>query len=82
VGDIIADSRATSSGIRIPGRLLEEIGYRNVQGHRVLPLDKCEDLISWLERTFADDLNMVSGRPFQFDRSSARFSVKSNSIFC
>jgi len=66
----------------VPARLLEEIGYRNVHGHRVFPLDRCEDLISWLESTFADDLNMVSGRPFQFDRSSARFSVKSNSILC
>lgn len=64
----------------VPPSLLSTIGYRNIRNHRVFPIQECAALIRWLENNFPGDRNLIAGKPFQFDRSGARFSSKLNTI--
>lgn len=69
-----------SSAPSIPEELLSELGFVNSIGHRVYEVTKCERLLNWLIASFAGQLNHVSGDPFQFKQSSARYSVKTDRI--
>ena len=64
----------------VPHAYLEAIGFRNAIGHRVYPLQRCEDLIGWLEAMYASELNCVSALPFQFLQSAARYSAGDDRI--
>lgn len=64
----------------IPPDLLEAIAYKNVRSHRRFPLAAVMPVINWLETTFSDLLNRVSGRPFDFAHSAHRYSVADNRI--
>ena len=58
----------------VPKRILEDIGYTNLRGHRVFMEDECLDLLNWLMTTQASNLNRVVDDPFQFHQSAARYS--------
>ena len=64
----------------VPSECLTSIGYRNARKHRVFTADRCTALISWIEREHGRCLGLVSGRPFQFERSGARYSAKADAI--
>jgi hypothetical protein len=64
----------------IPVSLLREIGFTNGIGHRVYPLGTCSKILSWLERRFSHCLNQVVNDPFDFNRSNARYSVKTDKV--
>lgn len=64
----------------IPSQLLDSMGYRNGRGYRVFEIEKCADLIDWLETSYRRSLNVVTADPFDFDRSEKRYSVKGNKI--
>lgn len=66
--------------VQIPKRILNKIQYKNGIGHRVYPFEKCSDLITWIEYNFQDSLNKVMSKPFDFDKSNARYSVGNNKI--
>lgn len=64
----------------IPPRYLEQIGYQNQIGHRVFPLNQAARLVNWLEKRFGSELNQILGLPFDFDKTDAHYSVKTNKI--
>jgi hypothetical protein len=63
-----------------PAGLLSALPYQNGRGHRFYPLDRCADLIRWLESDFRSALNLVTALPFQFRQSAARYSAGSDRI--
>ncbi|MBO0952898.1 Nmad2 family putative nucleotide modification protein [Fibrella forsythiae] len=67
-----------SSAPEIPSYILSDLGYKNNQGHRIFSLDKASRLVDWLEHNFTDCLNIVLSDPFNFDKSAAHYSVKTN----
>ena len=69
-----------SSAPTVPPDYLTAIGFRNSIGHRVYQLERCADLIRWLETNFSRDLNTIIGLPFQFRQSAARYSVRDDRI--
>jgi hypothetical protein len=62
----------------VPEDLLSKIGYQNARHHRAYDPAECADLLDWLSRTFANEFNKVSGDPFQFKQSGARYSLKTD----
>lgn len=64
----------------VPAGILEGIGYVNGRSHRVYPLHHCHRLLDWLQKDFAHHLNEVLGDPFNFDQSSARYSVETDRV--
>ena len=65
---------------KVPSEILTQIGFANSVGHRVYRNGQCQRFIVWLSQTFGDKLNRVSGDPFQFKQSGARYSVKTDRI--
>ncbi len=70
-----------SSAPIIPTEILEGLNYRNNQGHRLFPLHIASELVDWLERDYCELLNKVLADPFNFDRSEAHYSVKTNRMY-
>jgi hypothetical protein len=64
----------------IPPAYLSAIGFQNTIGHRVYGLERCADLLRWLETSFSSELNTVVALPFQFRESAARYSVHDDRI--
>ena len=64
----------------IPKNILSEIGFYNKIGHRVYELNEAYNLVNWITQVYANDLNMVLGDPFNFDKSDAHYSVNTNKI--
>lgn len=64
----------------IPSALLVEIGFKNGIGHRVYDASATKKLMNWLTATFGDSLNTVQGDPFDFAKSEARYSTRTNRI--
>jgi hypothetical protein len=62
----------------VPAHFLSQVGYKNAIGHRVFDYERCRTLIRWLHETHGKQLNEVSGPPFQFRQSHARYSVKTD----
>ncbi len=63
----------------VPKQILEDMGYRNMRGHRVYKEDECSGLLGWLT-TQSSSLNRVIDDPFQFHQSAARYSVSDDRI--
>ncbi|WP_400194255.1 hypothetical protein [Hymenobacter sp. B81] len=66
-----------SAAVDIPDGLLQELGYKNGRGHRVYSLEDASRLIAWIEG-HAEAYNKVVADPFNFDKSAAHYSVKTN----
>lgn len=64
----------------VPKAVLDEIGYKNIRGHRVYRNDECHGLLDWLSATQSANLNRVVDDPFQFRQSAARYSVSDDKI--
>lgn len=64
----------------IPSAHLSAIGFQNAINRRVYSLSQCEDLVHWVETTYARELNTVFALPFQFRQSTARYSVFTDRI--
>lgn len=69
-----------SSAPVIPPEILTQLKYKNNQGHRKFPAEAASELVDWLESNFVESLNMVSADPFNFDKSDAHYSVKTNRV--
>lgn len=70
-----------NSAPAVPEQLLREIGYTNGRGYKKFDLDDCGNkLVNWIESEFASAFNRVSADPFDFDRSAARYSGKTNKL--
>ncbi|VTZ23755.1 conserved hypothetical protein [Methylocella tundrae] len=64
----------------VPDDILNNLRFHNARGHRRYPLTNAQQLLSWLEEAFPNKINHVLGDPFQFAKSSARYSKKSDQI--
>jgi Nucleotide modification associated domain 2 len=60
--------------------ILASLGFANSRGHRVFDIDKCDELLSWLQSTYGAFLNVVQGDPFDFSDSHRRYSARNNKI--
>jgi hypothetical protein len=66
----------------VPKEILKAAGYENVRSHRVFDLDGCASkLVGWIESRFGKARNLVSADPFDFDKSGARYSAKTNRLY-
>lgn len=63
-----------------PQYLLDDIGYKNYVGHRVFDYDVSFPLVSWIEITYPEGLNFLSGDPYDFINSKAHYSVLNNRV--
>lgn len=64
----------------IPNNYLIKLKYKNGIGHRVYQINQASLLINWVERTFQEHRNTVKSKPFDFDKSAARYSAGTNKI--
>lgn len=64
----------------IPAEVLKRIEFENRVGHRTYTLEQAAEIIRWLEDNHESALNLVSGDPYNFDRSEAHYSVANNRI--
>jgi hypothetical protein len=62
--------------IKIPQSVLDEIGYKNVRGHRTFLDPQCKLLIKWITERGNRNWNIIMSDPHQFENSSARYSKK------
>lgn len=64
----------------VPKALLGAIGYKNQRSHRVFEYAEARRLVEWLQNSFRESLNQVSGDPFDFEKSQKRYSAGTNRI--
>ena len=64
----------------VPSQFLTSIGYSNRQGYRVYDVARCQQLLTWLCTSFADDLNIVAGDPCDFEKSEARYDTHKDKV--
>ena len=64
----------------IPPAYLSAIGFKNIRSHRNYALERCADLVQWLETSFSRERNTIVALPFQFQQSAARYSARSDRI--
>lgn len=64
---------------KVPSRILNKMGYSNVRNYRVFT-EAAVPLIEWLETRHGKALNLVIGDPFDFERSTSRYSTQDNRI--
>jgi hypothetical protein len=64
----------------VPKAVLDEVGYKNIRGHRVYRNDECQQLLDWVNAEQLANLNRVADDPFQFRQSAARYSVSDDKI--
>jgi hypothetical protein len=65
----------------IPSYILSELNYKNHRNHRTYSINESAKLISWLETDNVGRINKVLADPFNFNQSSAHYSVKDDRIF-
>lgn len=64
----------------IPHELLAALSYKNKVGHRVFTNEAAFEIITWIETEYKGLKNLVLADPFNFDKSEAHYSVKTNKI--
>lgn len=60
--------------------VLTALGYKNGIGHRVFTTSQCSTFLRWLSADFKSARNIVTGDPFDFDRSGKRYSGRGSSL--
>jgi hypothetical protein len=66
----------------VPPQLLTALRYKNQRGYRVFDLEaEFFDAICWLDRDFGQELNRVTGDPFDFHSCASRYSVHTNRLY-
>jgi hypothetical protein len=69
-----------SSAPILPAQMLSDLRYKNAVGHRVYPYERCREMVEWLRTNHGRQINQVSGLPFQFSQSQARYSVRNDKV--
>jgi len=64
----------------VPVEILDDLGFKNAIGHRVFSIQKAQHFLAWLDGSFASQVNLVLGDPFQFTQSTARYSKKTDRV--
>jgi len=64
----------------VPIDIIRSIGFKNGRKHRVFSAQRCSQLFNWLETVHRQSLNLITGRPFDFDNSSRRYSGRGSKI--
>lgn len=64
----------------IPQNLLDAMGYNNGRNHRRFEVKAAQPLLTWFREQANRAVGPIVDDPFQFRRSSARFSSGSNKI--
>ena len=65
---------------KVPTSILNNLGFSNGIGHRTYTEAACKAFLEWLSRRFNRCLNQVVNDPFDFNRSDARYSVKTDRV--
>lgn len=60
--------------------ILEQLGYKNGRGHKKFEIDRCEQLLSWIDLQAEHNFNRVLGDPFEFRKSEKRYSIEKNRL--
>lgn len=66
--------------IPIPPAVLQAIGYHQVRSHRTIGGERNGPLLAWLASEMKGRTNMIVADPFDFEKSSARYSAEQNRI--
>lgn len=64
----------------VPQAILDAIAYKNVRNHRRIDHAVAKPIIDWLLAEFSQSLNMLAGKPFDFENSAQRYSVADNRV--
>jgi hypothetical protein len=64
----------------IPNHILNQLGYLNGIGHRKFTLAKAQPLLDWIHAEYKGRANTVIGDPYQFMKSSSRYSKRMDRI--
>ena len=64
----------------IPNDTLNQLGYHNRIGHRKFILAVAQPLLDWLDSEYKGRANTVIGDPYQFMKSSSRYSKRLDKI--
>lgn len=59
----------------VPTQIISAVGFFNRRTHWVFEEREGQPFIRWLNENFSHQLNLVSGAPVDFHRSSARYSA-------
>lgn len=64
----------------IPEGILAHLGYNNGIGHRKFTLVQAQPLLDWIHKQYRGQVNTVIGKPYQFMKSSSRYSKRMDKI--
>ncbi|RWD67671.1 MAG: hypothetical protein EOS36_01420 [Mesorhizobium sp.] len=64
----------------IPEGILAHLGYNNGIGHRKFSLVQAQPLLDWIHEQYNGQVNAVIGKPYQFMKSSSRYSKRMDKI--
>jgi hypothetical protein len=64
----------------IPSQILGQLGYNNGIGHRKFNLAQAQPLLDWIHAEYKGRVNTVIGKPYQFMKSSSRYSKRIDKI--
>nr|WP_292841417.1 hypothetical protein [Mesorhizobium sp.] len=64
----------------VPGGILTQLGYHNGIGHRKFTLAQAQPLLDWIQDQYKGQINTVIGIPYQFMKSSSRYSKRMDKI--
>ncbi len=64
----------------IPEEILEQLKYNNGRGYRKLTLAQAQPLLHWIQEQYKGRVNTVVGDPYQFMKSSSRYSKRMDKV--
>lgn len=64
----------------LPHTILNSLKYKNGVGHRKYNISDANPLILWIESEYVNNLNLVMADPFNFEQSSAHYTVQTNKV--
>ncbi|MBN9075059.1 MAG: hypothetical protein BGN87_23335 [Rhizobiales bacterium 65-79] len=63
-----------------PEGILGQLGYHNGIGHRKFTLAQGQPLLDWIQDQYKGQTNTIIGTPYQFMKSSSRYSKRMDKI--
>jgi hypothetical protein len=64
----------------IPEEILSQLKYSNGRGHRIYTVAQAQPLLDWIQAAYKGRVNTVIGDPYQFMKSSSRYSKRMDKI--
>lgn len=64
----------------VPRQILGHLGYKNGIGHRKFTLYQAQPLLDWILNEYKIHVNTVISNPYQFMKSSSRYSKRMDKI--